>query len=278
MKDILKDYPMELLWPDGAPGAVGDADEDTPTLFVALAPADKATGVAVVVCPGGGYGGLAADHEGRQVAEWLNGEGISAFVLRYRHAPKYRHPIPLGDAQRAIRTVRARAAEWGVDPSKIGILGFSAGGHLTSTAGTMFAPGKPEADDPIERVTSRPDFLVLCYPVITMSKPEAHMGSARNLLGETPDPGMLEKLSTETRVTENTPPTFLMHTTGDKGVPSLNSVFFYEALVRHKVPAEMHIFAQGPHGVGLAPNDPALAVWPSLCITWLRKEGFLPVE
>jgi len=165
-----------------------------------------------------------------------------------------------------------------VDPKRIGILGFSAGGHLTSTTGTFHEPGKPEADDPIERVSARPDFLVLCYPVITMSKPEAHMGSAHNLLGKDADPDMLKALSTETRVDETTPPTFLMHTTGDKGVPPLNSVFFYEALVRHGVPAEMHIFEQGPHGVGLAPDDPALSVWPSLCIEWLRKRGVLPVE
>src|SRR5262249_47826211 len=158
------------------PGALGQTEKDKPSATVYLPPKEKATGCAVVVCPGGGYGGLAVDHEGRQVAEWLNGQGVTAFVLRYRLKP-YRHPVPLQDAQRAIRTVRAQAKEWQVDPQRIGIWGFSAGGHLASTAGTHFDEGKPDASDAIDRVSCRPDFLILCYPVITLKPPYAHMGS-----------------------------------------------------------------------------------------------------
>lgn len=178
---------IQALWPDGAPGAVGREEADKPSITIYLPPADKATGAAIVVCPGGGYGALAMDHEGKQGAEWLNANGIAAFVLRYRIAPRYKHPAPLEDAQRAIRTVRARAAEWRVDPGRIGILGFSAGGHLTSTAGTHFDKGKPSANDPIDRVSCRPDFLVLVYPVISFTTEYTHRGSLGNLLGGDPE-------------------------------------------------------------------------------------------
>jgi len=269
----------ELLWPDGAPLARGDADADKPTLTIYLPPKDKATGAAVVICPGGGYGGLAMDHEGHQVAQWLNSFGVAGFILKYRHRRMgYGPPAPLLDAQRAIRTVRARATEWGVKPDRIGILGFSAGGHLASTAGTHFDKGDPDAKDPIDRVSCRPDFMVLVYPVISFTEWYAHKGSLKNLLGEDPDPKLVESLSNEKQVMPETPPTFLIHTSGDTGVPAENSVAFYLALRKAKVPAEMHIFAKGEHGFGLGKKGNAVAVWPSLCVEWMRGLGVLHNE
>lgn len=267
--------PLELLWPEGAPGAAGSEDADKPGLFLYLPPEDRATGAAVVVCPGGGYRTLAMDHEGDQIGRWLNSFGVAAFVLRYRHAPRYREPIPLRDAQRAIRTVRTRAGEWRVSPDRIGIWGFSAGGHLASTAGTRFDDGDPAAPDPIDRASSRPDFLILCYPVISFTTEHTHRGSMRNLLGENPGPGLVESYSTEKQVTPRTPPTFLFHTNEDKGVPAENSVLFYLALRKAGVPAEMHIFEHGQHGVGLAPLDLALSAWPARLAEWLRARGLL---
>jgi acetyl esterase/lipase len=268
---------VELLWPKGAPGAAGDEEKDKPSITTHLPPAGKANGAAVVVCPGGGYGALAMDHEGKQVAEWLNTNGVAAFVLKYRIAP-YRHPAPINDAQRAIRTVRARAAEWKVDPNRIGILGFSAGGHLTSTAATHFDKGNKEAADPIDRVSCRPDFAVLIYPVISLTTEYTHKGSKGNLLGFDADDKLVESLSNEKQVTAETPPTFLVHTNEDTGVPPENSVLFYLALRRAKVPAEMHIYEQGRHGLGLGPKDSALATWPAHCITWLGGRGMIPRE
>ncbi len=259
-----------LLWPNGAPGAKGQGDADKPSLTIYPAPADKATGMAIVVCPGGGYAHLAMGHEGQDVAQWLNSIGVSAFVLKYRHAPQYQHPAPLQDAQRALRTVRARAAEWKINPKRIGIWGFSAGGHLASTAGTHFDDGNAKSADPIGRVSCRPDFLILAYPVITLKPPYAHMGSRNNLLGKNPDPKLVEELSNDERVTPQTPPTFLMHTNADTGVVAENSVRFYLALRKNKVPAELHIFEKGPHGVGLAPKDPVLSIWPQLLASWLK--------
>ena len=219
---------VELLWPTGAPGAVGSEDADKPS--ITIWPAAKARGTAVVVCPGGGYGHLAIDHEGKQIAEWLNSLGISAFVLKYRLGPRYRHPAPIDDAQRAIRWVRLHAAEFGVKPDHIGIWGFSAGGHLASTAATHFASGKDGASEPIDRLSSRPDFAILSYPVISFTTPYTHKGSLRNLLGDSPDPSLVESLSNEKQVTPQTPPTFLFHTNADTGVPPENSVLFYMAL------------------------------------------------
>jgi acetyl esterase/lipase len=269
------DREFHLLWPEGAPGAVGAEAVDKPKITVYRAPADKANRAAVVVCPGGGYVVLASDHEGRMVAEWLNSFGVSAFVLQYRLGPRYRHPAPLQDAQRAIRMVRARAAEWGVDPDRIGILGFSAGGHLASTAATHFDEGKADATDPIERVRSRPDFAILCYPVISFVTPAVHAGSRSSLLGENPDPKLVESLSGELQVTPRTPPTFLWHTDDDEAVPVENSVLFFQAMKRAKVPGELHVFAHGKHGVGLAPDDPVLSQWPHLCAQWMERAGFL---
>jgi len=261
------------LWIGKAPFQNGTSKKDIPTLTTYLP--ESASGVGIVVCPGGGYGGLAMDHEGKQVAEWLNSNGIAAFVLRYRHAPGYQHPVPITDARRAIRTVRANAARWGGDPDKIGVLGFSAGGHLTSTTGTMYAPGDPESTDPVENVSSRPDFLILGYPVISMKEPHVHKGSRRNLLGENVPEAIIEKMSTHLQVDDLTPPTFLIHTSEDRAVPPQNSLLFYEALVNHGVPAEIHIFEKGRHGLGLAQKTPDMKRWPELCIQWLKTRAIL---
>ena len=266
------------LWPGGAPGAVGNEEADRPTLSVYLAAAEKATGAGVVVCPGGSYSGLAMDHEGRQIAGWLNSLGVAGFVLKYRLGPRYRHPAPLQDAQRALRLVRQRAGEFGVAPDRIGIWGFSAGGHLASTAGTHFDTGDPGAPDPIDRMSSRPDFLILAYPVISFTTPYAHAGSRRNLLGENPDPSLAESLSNEKQVTARTPPAFLFHTDEDKGVPAENSVLFYLALRKAGVPAELHVYQRGKHGVGLAQSDPVLSTWPDRLAGWLRIRGLLAVQ
>jgi acetyl esterase/lipase len=266
----------ELLWPEGAPLAQGQEDRDRPTLTTYLPEPGKRNGASVVVCPGGGYQNLAMDHEGKQIAEFLNRNGIAAFVLKYRLGPRYRHPAPLLDAQRAIRMVRTRATSLGLAPGRIGIWGFSAGGHLASTAGTHFDAGKEGATDPIDRASSRPDFLVLAYPVMTFTdEAYVHKGSRRNLLGEAPDPELAKSLSNETRVTAQTPPTFLFHTDADTGVPPENSVLFYLALRKHGIPAEMHIYEKGKHGVGLAPQDPILSSWGPRLLDWFRTRGLL---
>ncbi len=264
-----------LLWPDGAPGAVGNEDADRPSLTVYLPPADKAVPTGVIVCPGGGYVKLATDHEGRQVAAWLNSLGVAAFVLKYRLAPRYRHPAPLTDAKRALRIVRSRAAEFRIAPDRIGVWGFSAGGHLASTLATHFDDGDPGAADPVERVGCRPDFVILAYPVISLNTEYVHKGSRRSLLGDDPDPALLESLSNEKQITPRTPPTFLFHTNEDKGVPAENSVLFYLGLRKAGVPAELHIYERGRHGVGLAADDPVLSTWPGRLADWLRIRGLL---
>jgi acetyl esterase/lipase len=274
---------VELLWPDGAPGAKGDADGDKPSLTIYVPPAEEATGAAVVICPGGGYGTLAMDHEGHQIAQWLNSFGVAGFIVKYRHRNSgagYGHPAPLQDAQRAIRTVRSRCAEWGVDPNRIGILGFSAGGHLASSAATHFNESFGPPQDKIDRVSCRPDFAVLVYPVIAFGAPFTHVGSQRNLLGPDPDPALVEKMSNEKQVTPQTPPTFLVHTWEDTGVPAENSIYFYLALRQAKVPAEMHIFLKGPHGFGLGKSTGAVSAWPGLCEKWMEASRFLqkPVQ
>jgi acetyl esterase/lipase len=261
------------LWENGAPGALGKTEADQPTLT--YYPPVNGTGTAIVVAPGGGYSLVAMNHEGRQIANWLNAFGVAAFVLKYRIGPKYHHPIEMGDAQRAVRLVRSRATEFGVQPDRIGIMGFSAGGHLASTVATHFDAGNPAASDPIDRSSCRPDFAILAYAVISFDQPYAHHGSVLSLLGENPDPKLLKELSNETRVTAQTPPTFLFSTGQDTAVPPENSVAFYEALRKAGVPAELHIFEKGPHGVGLALGDPALSVWPTLLANWLRERGLL---
>jgi acetyl esterase/lipase len=268
-----------LLWPEGAPGALGDADEDKPTLAVYLPAGVNATGgnttrTGVIVAPGGGYQHLSMQKEGEDIALWLNARGVAAFVLKYRLGPKYHHPIELGDAQRAIRMVRANAAEYGVALDHVGMWGFSAGGHLTATAGTRYDAGNSAADDVIDRQSSKPDFLILAYPVITLMDPQAHTGSRKYLLGDVPDPALVQSLSAETQVTKDTPPTFLFATTDDKTVPVMNSVLFYSALVKAGVPVEMHLFQHGAHGAGLAAANPQLSVWPSLVEKWMRERGY----
>jgi len=263
------------LWPDKAPGALGTAPEDTPTLTIYMPPNTTGPMTAVIVAPGGGYVGLSMNLEGRMPANYLNSLGVAAFVLKYRLGPKYHHPIELGDAQRAIRTVRSRAVEWHVAPDHIGIMGFSAGGHLASTASTHFDAGDPASNDPIDRVGSRPDFAILGYPVITFIEAWTHQGSKRALLGDSPDPSAARNLSNETQVTASTPPTFLFHTNADTAVPAENSVTYFLALRKAGVPAELHVFKDGPHGVGLAMQDPALGEWPKVLANWLRAIGML---
>ena len=264
----------ELLWPDGAPEAQGTADVDKPALTPFLVPEGRGTGTAVIVCPGGGYGALSMEKEGTDVARWYNSLGVAAFVLKYRLGPKYHHPVELGDAQRAIRIVRSRAAQYRILPERVGIMGFSAGGHLAATAGTHFDTVAPNANDPIDRVSSRPDFLVLAYPVISFTS-YVHQGSKRNLIGENPPAELVALMSNELQVTAQTPPTFLFHTNADTGVPAENSMLFYMALRKAGVPAEIHIYERGPHGVGLATTDEADATWPGRLADWLRIRGLL---
>ncbi|MFL5607810.1 MAG: alpha/beta hydrolase [Gemmatimonadaceae bacterium] len=267
--------PAIALWSGRAPGAVGDSADDRPTLTPFVPTPATGSRAAIVIFPGGGYQHLAFDKEGVAVARRFNTADLVAFVVKYRLGPRYHHPTMLRDAQRAIRLVRSRAAEWGVDPGRIGVLGFSAGGHLASTAGTHFDAGDAAAPDVVERVSSRPDFMILVYPVITMAEPFAHRGSRTNLLGTDPTPALVQLLSNETQVTRATPPTFLVTSTDDRTVPMENSLRFYEALKRDSVPVELHVFETGRHGFALAPTDPVLSVWPSLAESWMRRRGLL---
>jgi acetyl esterase/lipase len=266
----------ELLWPHGAPGALGDEAKDKPKLIVYVPDRDKANGAAVVICPGGGYGALAMNHEGHDIARWLNSLGVAAFICDYRHRGKgYSHPAPMQDVQRAIRTARARGDEFGIDPKRIGVLGFSAGGHLASTAATHFDKGRADADDRIERVSCRPDFAVLCYAVIAFDEPYTHRGSQDNLLGKDANADLVRSMSNEKQVTPETPPTFLWHTDEDTGVPSENSVEFYLAMRRNKVPAELHIYRQGRHGIGLGADVIGASGWSEACAAWMKGLGML---
>ena len=263
------------LWPDGVPGKVGDEPADQPLLWYYPAPQDKACGTAVVVCPGGGYGALAVDHEGTQIARWFNSFGVTAFVLKYRLAPRYHHPAPMDDVQRALQYVRANAAECAIAPNRIGVMGFSAGGHLASTAATKHLAADVDSTDPVRKVSSRPDFAILCYPVITMTADWGHGGSKKNLLGDNPAPELAKLMSSELQVTPETPPTFIFHTAEDTAVPVENALAFYSAIRKHKVPGALHIYPFGPHGVGLAPGDAALSTWKDRLHDWLRDSGFL---
>ena len=262
-----------VLWENGAPNAVGKEAQDIPTITPFLAPKENATGAVVLVCPGGGYARLSDVKEGSDVAKWLNTLGISAFVLKYRLGMRYHQPNQLLDAARALRTIRARAKEWNLDEKRVGILGFSAGGHLASTLGTHFDAGKADATDAIERVSSRPDLMILVYPVITMGE-FTHQGSKKNLLGENPSADLIKLYSNELQVTKETPPTFLVHTMTDAGVPFENSLLFVAALRKAAVPVEFHLYEQGPHGFGLAPTNPILASWAMRCADWLGLRGF----
>jgi acetyl esterase/lipase len=264
-----------LLWPAGAPGALGNGDADQPAITPYLPPQETATGAAAVVFPGGGYEHLATDKEGTQIAAWLNHLGVAAFVVRYRLGPRYHAPVMQRDALRAVRVVRAHAGEWHVDPSRIGVAGFSAGGHMASTAGTHFDAGDPASADPVERVSSRPSFMLLAYPVVTMTDPYAHHGSRAELLGDVPTSAAIDSTSNELHVTRDTPPTFIVATTDDASVPVENSLLFYRALHAAGVGAELHLFQHGRHGFGLAASDPALSAWPALAAEWLRANGWL---
>ena len=272
---ILQEPQTIPLWQGRAPGAQGDAPEDIPTLTIYMPAATTGPMTAVIIAPGGGYRALSMNKEGRQPASYLNSLNIAAFVLKYRLGPKYHHPVELGDAQRAIRMLRSRAAEWHLDPSRIGVMGFSAGGHLASAASTHFDKGDPSAADPFDRAGSRPDFAILGYPVITLTQPWTHQGSKTNLLGENADAALARSLSSEMQVTSETPPTFIFHTNADTTVPVENSVHYFLALRKAGVPAEMHIFKDGAHGAGLALQDPALSEWPKVLANWLRASGFL---
>ncbi|TDU81853.1 acetyl esterase/lipase [Prosthecobacter fusiformis] len=269
------------LWPDGAPGAKGQEDKDQPFIYAWPAAKETATKAAFIVCPGGGYGGLAADHEGVQVARWFNGIGVSAFVLHYRLGTQgYHYPIQLMDVQRAIRHVRANAAQYGIDPNRIGVIGFSAGGHLSSMAATLFDE-KPEGmtNDAVDQVSARPDVAAPTYAVISMIDDFAHMGSRKNLLGPNDSDELARKVSTHLRVTPQTPPTFLFQTDEDTVVPAENAVNFYLACRKNGVPAELHCYKPGPHGVGLYLGDPVLGTWSGHLRDWLRNQGFLnPAE
>jgi len=271
-KSMRPDNPIPL-WPTGqVPTALGTGDEDTPTItpFRPVRP----NGAAVVVCPGGGYG-MHAAHEREPIAVWLNSLGITAFTLKYRLAPRYRYPSMQYDVARAIRLVRSGATQWEIDPNRIGVLGFSAGGHLASCAATMFDRGRRRDPDPVERQSSRPDIAVLCYPVIQLEGSAAHIGSRNNLLGTTPSPALVRKMSTDSRVTPQTSPTFLLHTVEDTAVPVQNSLSFASALAKAGVPFAMQIYEKGQHGIGLGGDDPVLSAWPAQCAAWMKSRKFI---
>jgi len=284
---VAAEDPVIPLWPEGVPGLRADATAEkhdaeghvsnvhAPALTCYPAPAATAGGTAVIICPGGAYTRLSWDKEGIEPARWLNGLGVTAFVLKYRMV-EYGHPAPLRDVLRAVRIVRSRAAEFGVRADRIGVLGFSAGGHLAASAGTLFDAPEGRTGAPLDAVNARPDFLVLIYPVITMKDPYAHAGSRRNLLGEHPGEAALDHLSLEKQVTARTPPAFLLTTFEDATVPAENSVGFFEAMRRAGVPAELQAFQKGPHGFGLRPAGVGPAAgWPALCEQWLRLNGWI---
>lgn len=260
------------LWEGDAPGALGSEEKDTPTAIVYLpAKASTPTG-AIVICPGGGYGHLAMDHEGRQIAAWANEMGLAGIIVNYRHRQRgYGHPAPMLDAQRAIRLTRHNATQWNIDPNQVGAIGFSAGGHLVTTVLTHFDLGDASAKDAIDKQSCRPDFGIVCYAVIALGEDFTHVGSMKNLLGERADPELVKSLSNEKQVTAETPPCFVWSTAEDSVVPVENSLQFVSALVKAGVPVELHVFPQGRHGIGLGADIPGASQWPSLCHDWLRR-------
>ena len=268
------------LWPGDAPKATGKACEDTPTLTIFDPPTWSENGSAVVILPGGGYENLAAIHEGREIADWFTSLGFRAFVLSYRLSSHgYLLPVPLLDARRAIQTVRARSADYHIDPNRIVAIGFSAGGHLAALAATQPVPGKPDADDPIDRASSRPDYLVLGYPWIgAISSDTSHLSYCKSFNVMDRCEALRLAYSPDLFVTKDTPPTFLFHTFNDETVPVEQGMRFYEALLKAGVPSEMHIFANGHHGVGLGGTDPALEQWPVLLENWLQAQGLLATK
>ena len=280
---MAQDFKLKV-WPNGAPDSNGmTLPEETyegkrvrnvseAEMYVYLPKIGINTGAAVVICPGGGYMIEAMDHEGYDLAEWLTTQGVAGIVLKYR-LPYGHDQIPLEDAQRALRIVRQKAAEWGINPAKVGIAGSSAGGHLASTAGTRFDLGKPESTDPLEKYSCRPDFMLLLYPVITFSEEFGHMGSRTNLIGTGNKWELVEKYSNELHVTPQTPPTFLILADDDGGVPPRNSIEFYMALKKNKIPAEMHIFRDGGHGFGMTKKNLPVDQWPNLFAQWMKAQG-----
>lgn len=283
--------PVIKLWPDGVPGSIKNdtyAEKETlangtpsryekvtdPTLTVFLPPAEKATGAAVIICPGGGYGVLAFDHEGYQIARWLNENGIAGIILKYRLPSdlimKDKRIGPLQDAQEGIRCIRRNAAKWNINPAKVGVIGFSAGGHLASTLSTHYAEKVYDSDT----TSARPDFSLLIYPVITFNDAFTHMGSRINLIGKDAGEEDVKRFSNELQVNEKTPPAFLVHSADDKAVPVKNSIEYYSKLVGFNIPSELHIFQKGGHGYGLSAGNGTQAAWPGLCINWLRAKGF----
>ncbi|RZL38068.1 MAG: alpha/beta hydrolase [Rubrivivax sp.] len=281
------------LWPEGVPAAVradapaarGDlgaereaggsiSNVSVPTLTVVPPAVDRPNGTAVIVCPGGGYSNLSANREGLQYAAWLSTLGITTFILKSR-LQEWGHPAPLQDVLRALRLVRSRAAEFGVDPKRIGVMGSSAGGHLAASASTLFDHADGRTGAALDAVSARPDFAVLVYPVITMTDPAAHAGSRRALLGSSPSPALLALMSLEQQVTAATPPTLLLHTQGDKTVPVDNSILYYQALTRAGVPAELYVFEQGGHGIGMRDGLGNASAWPLRAQDWLRQRGLL---
>lgn len=275
--------PVVPLWPEGVPNAQAGEEQivkerisnvHAPTLTFYPAPGSRANRAAVVVCPGGGYRVLAWGHEGVDVARRLNAMGVSAFILKYR-LTEYGHPAPLQDVLRAIRTVRSRAAEFGVAPDRIGVLGFSAGGHLAASAATLFDAPQGRTGAALDAVSGRPDFAAMIYPVITFKGPHAHAGSRRSLLGEKPSEADVDRLSLELQVTNKTPPAFLVHTSEDKGVPLENSLLFYQAIRSAGGSAELHLYEKGPHGFGLGQGLGPAADWPSRLETWMRAHQWI---
>jgi acetyl esterase/lipase len=273
------------IWPEGVPGLLPTAGPEVeqdarvsnvhnPSLIVFLAPEAARNGTAVVVCPGGGYSRLAIDKEGTLVGQWLNSLGVSAFVLKYR-MKEYGHPAPLRDVLRAVRLVRSQAGKWKLAADRVGVLGFSAGGHLASSAATLYDAAEGRTGAAIDAVSARPDFAVLVYPVISMTAPTAHSGSRANLLGPDPTPALATRLSTDQQVTRQTPPTFLVHGGTDQSVAPENSLSFFSALRREGVPAEIHVYQDGEHGIGLEPNHGPISDWPKRCAEWLARRGLL---
>jgi len=280
------------VWPDGIPGSIRDAsyiESSTitdgvitrwakvtdPAITVSLPPENKATGIAVLICPGGGYANLAFNHEGNAIAKWLNDNGIAGIILKYRLPSdlimKEKSVGPLQDAQEAMRIIRRNAKKWNIDPRKVGVIGFSAGGHLASTLSTHFAE---KVYEPKDTTSARPDFSILLYPVITMDASFTHAGSRRNLIGDNPSEETIRHFSNELQIKAETPPAFLVHSGDDNGVPVKNSIVYYEGLLRYKIPSELHIFQKGGHGYGLAENRGTHSAWPELCISWLKASGF----
>lgn len=271
------------LWPDLPPGSTFRGEGDVPKLIITKAESETPT-AAVVILPGGGYNGHAMDHEGYQFAQWFQSLGVTSAICTYRLRGKgndgngYGHPAPMLDAQRAIQTLRANAKSLNIDPNRVGVIGFSAGGHLCSTVSTHFAKPDASSEDLIARVSSRPNFSILCYPVVAFGKPHTHKGSQRNLIGSDPSPELVESLSNESQVSKETPPTFLFHTAADTVVLPRNSIDYYSACIAHGVPAEMHLFPEGRHGVGLAKNLSGADQWPKLCENWMRRLGVVTID